>query len=87
MIIWVPDTAHTMSYITRFVNLEEISNVNNIKTGPNPHLSLLKESLLPLDLPESDTFLLKSSPPLCLNGDPSNPGNIPSLILLPPLGL
>lgn len=73
--------------IHRFGSLE--GNVCSIKVGPglDRHLSLLNDSLLPFDLPESDTFLLKSSPPLCLNGDPSNLGNIPSLILLPPLDL
>ena len=71
----------------RFASLK--GNVYSIKVGPglDRHLSLLNDSLLPFDLPESDTFLLKSSPPLCLNGDPSNLGNIPSLILLPPLDL
>ena len=71
----------------RFASLK--GNVYSIKVGPglDRHLSLLNDSLLPFDLPESDIFLLKSSPPLCLSGDPSNLGNIPSLILLPPLDL
>jgi len=73
--------------IHRFASLE--GNICSIKFGPglDRHLSLLNDSLLPFDLPESDISLLKSSPPLCLSGDPSNLGNIPSLILLPPLDL